>query len=35
MRGCAWYQVAHLSYCTICEYRRDHRLFWGLAEEEA
>jgi hypothetical protein len=25
----AWYQVAHLRYCTICEYRSDLRLFWG------
>lgn len=25
----AWYQVEHLVYCTVCEYRRDLRLFWG------
>ena len=25
-----WYQVEHLSYCTICEYRLDSRLFWGM-----
>ena len=29
----AWYQVEYVSYCTICEYRRDHRLFWGIEEE--
>ena len=28
----AWYHVEHLSYCVVCEYRKDHRLFWGTEE---